>query len=74
MTYTVGRCLLRYRLQKAEMSQQELADRLGVKKQQVNSYVMGERKMSLTTAKNISEIIDCNIDDLYEWIEVGKNE
>jgi transcriptional regulator with XRE-family HTH domain len=56
------------------MSQQELADRLGVKKQQINSYVNNERKMSLVTAKNISDIINCEISELYEWIEVGENE
>jgi DNA-binding XRE family transcriptional regulator len=30
--------------------------------------------MSLQVAKNIAAILNCNIEDLYEWIEVGNNE
>lgn len=56
------------------MSQQELSELLGVTKQQINSYVTNTRMMSLKTAKNISVILNCEIEDLYEWIEVGENE
>ncbi|MEN2765727.1 helix-turn-helix transcriptional regulator [Ornithinibacillus xuwenensis] len=71
LAYKVGRCLLRYRLQQAGMSQQELSEKLGVTKQQINSYVLNKRMMSLRIAKNISSIINCNIEELYEWVEVG---
>ena len=56
------------------MSQTELAKRLGVTRQQINSYMDNERIMTLQTAKNISDIVGCSIEDLYEWIEVGDNE
>ena len=49
------------------MTQQELANRLGISKQQVQKYVKKEHVMTLKTAKNISEILDIPIDDLYEW-------
>lgn len=49
------------------MSQQELANRLGISKQQVNKYVKKEHVMTLKTAKNVAVILNCKIDDLYEW-------
>lgn len=71
MTYKVGRCLLRHRLKDARMSQQELAMKLGVTKQQIFKYANNERRMSLQTAMNVSSILGCSIEELYEWIEVG---
>lgn len=71
MTYQVGRCLLRYRLYDADMNQQELAERLNIKAQQINKYVLNKRIMSLPVAKNIASVLNCRIEDLYEWIEVG---
>ncbi|GAA0434682.1 hypothetical protein GCM10008934_25180 [Virgibacillus salarius] len=74
MAYKVGRCLLRDHLEKSKMTQQELANRLNVTFQQVNKYVLDRQKMSLQVAKNIASILNCHIDDLYEWIEVGYKE
>lgn len=67
MAYNVERCLLREQLRKVNMTQQELANRLGITKQQVNKYVKKEHVMTLKTAKNIAEILNCDIGDLYEW-------
>lgn len=53
------------------MTQQELADRLGVTRQQINSYTNDRRVMTLAIAKNIAAILRCEIDDLYDWIPVG---
>ena len=78
LAYTVKRCLLRNLLHAADMEQSELADLLGVRVQQVNKYVLDKQKMSIQVAKNIAAILNCEIDDLYEWEwvdpEVGKNE
>lgn len=52
------------------MTQQELADRLGVTRQQINHYVRDKRVMTLEIAKNISTILGCEIEDLYVWIPV----
>lgn len=68
--YEVGKCLLSDRLLLARMTQQELADRLGVTRQQINSYTNDRRVMTLPIAKNISAILHCDIDDLYIWIPV----
>lgn len=68
MAYKVGRCLLSDILKKSGMTQQELADKIGVTKQQINKYVTNRQVMSIQTAKNIAFVLNCRIDDLYEWI------
>lgn len=71
MAYKVGRCLLRDLLYRNDMTQLELAEEMGITVQQVNKWVKNRQIMSLPTAKNVSEILRCRIDDLYEWDEVG---
>jgi len=56
------------------MTQVELAEELNVTVQQINKYVLDKRKMSLQTAANVAFLLGCNIEDLYEWVEVGENE
>ncbi|WP_144507448.1 helix-turn-helix transcriptional regulator [Bacillus mycoides] len=68
MAYRIGRCLLSLRLLEADLAQAELAEKLGVKRQQVNKWATGKQNMSMNTAKNVSEILKlAGIDDLYEW-------
>lgn len=74
MAYKVGRCLLRDLLDEAKMEQTELARRLNVTPPQINKYVNDVQGMSYEIAKNISSILKCNMEDLYEWHEVGRNE
>lgn len=56
------------------MSQMDLAIKLGITVQQINKYALNKQGMSLKVAKNIASILNCTIDDLYEWIEVGRDE
>lgn len=53
------------------MTIQDLANRLGVSRQQVSKYVNNNKKMSLETAVSIAWVLNVNILELYEWIEVG---
>jgi transcriptional regulator with XRE-family HTH domain len=70
-----GSCLLAKRLSEAGLTQQDLADRLGMNKRQVSNYATGKiKEMSLTTAVMISDIIGCSPRDLYEWIEVPRGD
>ncbi|MBT2599121.1 MULTISPECIES: helix-turn-helix transcriptional regulator [unclassified Oceanobacillus] len=64
----VGRCLLDRHLKENYMTQLELADKLGVSKQQINKYVLNKQKMSLEVAGNIAYILNCHVEDLYEWV------
>jgi DNA-binding XRE family transcriptional regulator len=66
----VGKCLLSDKLLQARMTQQELADRLGVTRQQINHYTSNNRIMTLPIAANIAVVLNCKIEDLYEWIPV----
>ncbi|PIC88397.1 transcriptional regulator [Sporosarcina sp. P21c] len=74
MAYEVGRCLLREILDNKGMKQSDLAVRLNVTKQQINKYAQDKQRMSLEVAKNIAVILDCHIEDLYQWDVVGNNE
>lgn len=53
------------------MTQVDLATQLNVTFQQVNKYALDKQLMSLQVAKNIASILNCQIEDLYEWDEVG---
>ena len=74
LAYRVGRCLLREKLLSADITQQQLADTLGVKVRQVNKYVLNKQKMSIEVAYNIASILNCRMEDLYVWDEVGEDE
>ncbi len=67
LAYKVGRCLLRAKLNKKGMTQQELANKLGITVQQINKYVLNRQRMSIEVAGNIAFILNCHIEELYEW-------
>lgn len=70
MAYAAGRCLLLQILKNKGWSQQDLADRAGIMKQQINRYCLNKTKMSLDTALNIALTIGCNVEDLHEIVLV----
>ncbi|WP_170289300.1 helix-turn-helix domain-containing protein [Metabacillus lacus] len=71
MTVKVGRCLLRDILKDQGISIQQLANRLGVSRQQVSKYVNDKKKMSFETALNVAAVLNVSVLELYEIIEVG---
>lgn len=72
--FDVGKCRLNEILKDKKMTQVELADRLGLKKQQINSYATTETIMSLKTAKNIAYQLNVHIDELYDFIWSSKKQ
>ncbi|MEF7565043.1 helix-turn-helix transcriptional regulator [Bacillus infantis] len=70
--FDVGKCRLNEILNEKKMSQVELAEKLGMKKQQINAYANNETIMSYKTAKNISYQLNVNMEDLYNFIRSGK--
>ncbi|CEG29603.1 helix-turn-helix transcriptional regulator [Bacillus sp. B-jedd] len=69
MAYQMGRCHLSYWLRVRNMSPSELAKELKVDRQQVNSWLNGTRKMSMTSAKNVAHVLKLEkAEDLYDWI------
>lgn len=63
----LGKCLLRFVLQKYGLRQRDLAERLNMPRQQVSDYVNEEKKMTLETAASIANAIGCRIEELYEF-------
>nr|WP_283249431.1 helix-turn-helix transcriptional regulator [Bacillus sp. FJAT-49736] len=55
-------------LKNKKMSQVELADKLGMKKQQINAYANNETIMSYKTAMNISYQLSVKMEDLYDFV------
>lgn len=68
--YRVGRCLLLDLLKVRGLSQVDLAVKLGVSKQRINAIAHNRATMSYETALNVSKLLNCTMEDLYE-IEVS---
>ena len=49
---------------KRGLTQKQLADRLGVKQQNVSDWERGERSPSVKNLKKLAEVLNCQIDDL----------
>lgn len=67
MTKLVGTCHLRQLLMARNMTQRELARRMGSTVQQLQHYIHNRRLMTVETAKRIMLILDCTFDELYSW-------
>lgn len=52
--------------QKQGLSQQQLADKLGVSQQAVAQWENGERKPRTEKLQLLAEILHCTIDELFE--------
>jgi transcriptional regulator with XRE-family HTH domain len=60
---------LRDILHTVNMSQTELANRSGISRQMIVKYISGSAPMPLEKAKTIAQVLNCNMEDLYEWVE-----
>lgn len=49
---------------KRGLTQKQLAELLGVKQQNISDWERGERSPSVKNLKKLSEILNCQIDDL----------
>ncbi|MBG9786904.1 helix-turn-helix transcriptional regulator [Brevibacillus laterosporus] len=64
--YKVGRCRLGTILEENKMEQQQLADKVGMTKQQINNYCKNRTRMSLENAINIAKAVKRPVEELYE--------
>lgn len=62
----VGQCLVKQLLLSKNMQIIDLSLRTGISKTQLSGYLSGYRCMSLKSAKAISYVLSCKIDDLCE--------
>lgn len=68
--FKVGKCLLADRLKKADLTQAQLVELTKLPKSSISGYVKDTHRMSLESAKNIAHVLNCSIEDLYEWESV----
>ena len=74
MLFRAGKCLLRRRLKQANMTQTELGKRVDLSPQMISHYVNRRKIMSLEVAKSIAAVMNCNVEDLYEWEHRNRTE
>lgn len=55
---------LEYMLDERQITQKELAEKIGVGESTVNHYIKGRRMPTLATTLNIMLALDCELDDL----------
>jgi DNA-binding XRE family transcriptional regulator len=60
---------LKIRLAEIDMQQTALADQMGVTKQTMNAWVKGRVKPPLETAFKIAKILECTVDELWDYEE-----
>lgn len=65
--FVVGKCYLADLLEKADLTQAELAELTGIPKSSISGYVNDTHIMSLVSAYKISYVLNCRIEDLYQW-------
>ena len=58
------------RFQHAEMTQQELADRIGVTRQTVNAIEGGKYSPSLEVAFRIAQVFGKPLEEVFQYVEV----
>lgn len=68
----MGDCAIRNRIRqlrfdRAEMTQQALADRIGVTRQTVNAIELGKYSPSLEVAFRIAAVFDVSLGDVFQY-------
>ena len=72
MVCEVADCAIRNRIRQlrrdhAEMTQQALADRIGVTRQTVNAIELGKYSPSLEVAFRIAAVFSASLDDVFQY-------
>lgn len=63
----VTNCIRRLRFEHDEMTQQQLAERIGVTRQTVNAIEAGKYSPSLEVAFRIAEVFGVRIDEVFQY-------
>ena len=67
MTRPVANQIRRFRFERDEMTQQELADRIGVTRQTVNAIELGKYSPSLEIAFRIAAVFRVPLDRVFQY-------
>ncbi len=71
-TLPITNQIRRLRFDQGEMTQQELADRVGVTRQTVNAIELGKYSPSLEVAFRIAAVFDVPLDRVFQFSEAPK--
>ncbi len=63
---TIRNTIRRFRFDRGEMTQQELADRIGVTRQTVNAIELGKYSPSLEVAFRIAAVFGVPLDEVFQ--------
>lgn len=64
----------RLRFDHGDMTQQELADHIGVTRQTVNAIELGKYSPSLEIAFRIAAVFECPLDDVFAFNDARQRE
>lgn len=64
---SIKRCLLRDRRLQSGFTQEQLARLMNVSATRISEYENGKRSMNVLTLKKIAYILNCSMDDIYEF-------
>ena len=67
MGKTIENNIRRLRFERKEMTQQELADRIGVTRQTVNAIELGKYSPSLEVAFQIADVFGLPLDKVFQY-------
>ena len=67
MTRPVANQIRRFRFERDEMTQQELADRIGVTRQTVNAIELGKYSPSLEVAFRIALVFGVPVEKVFQY-------
>lgn len=74
MPLSRGSCRLRTLLKNKRLSQAELARRTGYHPRMISYYVNDVKHMSVEVMRNISLVLGCYMEELYEWDDADGSE
>lgn len=69
MAMTITNAIRRLRFERAEMTQQDLAERVGVTRQTINAIELGKYSPSLEVAFRIARAFDVPLEDVFRYAE-----
>ncbi|WP_226568197.1 helix-turn-helix transcriptional regulator [Bacillus stratosphericus] len=69
VTFKIVKCRISELCSKRGIDQTQLAAKVGLTKQHITDYVSLRNIPSIERAYNISHVLGCAPEDLYEWLE-----
>ena len=73
MAKTIQNNIRRLRFERDEMTQQQLAERVGVTRQTINAIELGKYSPSLEVAFQIAEVFRVPLDQVFQYVNATRS-